>query len=72
MIDLGLILAADEGDRRPDLRFGVVTQVSPLMVRIGSPDGAPATKLAAYSPANGHVVVVLLLPGLRVVLGNIG
>lgn len=72
-MDLGILLSSEFGDRKPDLRIGVVTSITPLKVRIGSLTGADAKKLASYSgPAIGHVVAVLVLPGYRLVLGNVG
>lgn len=60
----------DDGARTPQLRSGVVTQVSPLLVRVGSATTAqPCAALGSYSPAVGDAVQVLVLEGDRIVLG---
>lgn len=52
------------------LRRGVVTQVSPLLVRVGAATTAvPATALNTYVPIANDVVSVLEVDGDRLVLG---
>lgn len=69
-----VIIGGDDGDgRTPRLRQGVVTQVSPLLVRVGSATtAAPASALAGYAPTVGDVVSVLTVTGDRLVLGRAG
>lgn len=53
------------------LRQGVVTQVSPLLVRVGAATTAqPCNALAGYSARVGDVVSVLVVDGDRLVLGS--
>lgn len=54
-------------------RLGVVTQVSPLLVRVGyATTATPARKLASYTPVVTDSVIVLVSGADRVVLGKIG
>lgn len=55
------------------IRRGVVTQVSPLLVKVGAADtAAPATALGSYVPVVGEVVTLLEQGPDRVVLGPTG
>lgn len=54
------------------LRLGVVTQASPLLVQIGSATtGQPARALTTYTPVLSDVVAVLVQGADRVVLGTV-
>jgi hypothetical protein len=73
-MDLADILMGDPSDtsRIPDWRQGVITQVSPLLVRVGSATTAkPCSALASYVPSVGDVVSVLVISGDRLVLGSL-
>ncbi len=62
----------DDKSRTPELRQGVVTQVSPLLVRLGAATtAAPARALGTYVAVIGEVVSVLVVPGDRLVLGSL-
>ena len=56
------------------MRQGVVTQASPLLVRVGAATTAtPCSTLTSYAPRNaGDVVSVMVLGGDRLVLGLAG
>lgn len=59
------------GPQVPELRQGVVTQVSPLLVRVGSATTAVACNaLGSYRGSVGDVVSVLVTVGDRLVLGG--
>jgi hypothetical protein len=75
MSDLASVIIGEPADteRVPQLRQGVVTQSSPLLVRVGSSTTAtPCNALASYTPSVGDVVSVLVLSGDRLVLGAVG
>ena len=76
MSDLASVLIGDphDDDRVPQMRQGVVTQVSPLLVRVGAATTAtPCSALTSYAPRNaGDVVSVMVLGGDRLVLGLAG
>lgn len=62
----------DDDARIPQWREGVVTQVSPLLVRVGSAvTSKPCNALASYAPRVGDAVSVLVLSGDRLVLGTV-
>lgn len=76
MTDVASVLIGDPNDndsRTPHLRQGVVTQASPLLVRVGAAATATACRaLSSYVPANGDSVAVLVIAGDRLVLGITG
>jgi hypothetical protein len=70
--DLGSVLIGqpDDDARTPQWRQGVVTQASPLLVRVGA--ATTATPCKALMPAAvGDVVSVLVIGGDRLVLGPV-
>lgn len=74
MSDLASVVIGNPDDdaRIPQWREGVVTQVSPLLVRVGSATTAkPCNALASYLPRLGDAVSVLVLSGDRLVLGTV-
>ena len=72
-MDLASLLVASPDDAPTVVKVGVVVTASPLTVTVGASSTASAVKkLAAYSPAIGHTVIVLCKGPMRVVLGNVG
>lgn len=66
-----LIGSPDDASRVPTLRQGVVTQASPLLVRVGSATTAtPARALGSSALHVGDTVSVLVVEGDRLVLGS--
>lgn len=64
-----LATASDSGLRR---RIGTVKTTSPLVVTTGAGDISPTGRLDSYSPAVGHVVLMLADDrGAMIVLGRI-
>lgn len=73
MSDLASVIIGnpDDSARTPQWREGVVTQVSPLLVRVGSATTAqPCVGLSSYLPRVGDAVSVLVLSGDRLALGT--
>lgn len=63
----------DAGSIEPtaSLRFGTVTQVSPLLVQVGAAlSGQPCNKLGSYSPVVGDYVMVAVMGADRMVVGS--
>lgn len=69
-MDLGSALAPGPSSG-PAMRLGIVTQASPLLVRVGAAATAtPAAALGSYALAVNDVVVLLEQGADRVVLGS--
>lgn len=68
-----ILLRLGELEKRPRVRFGVVTTASPLAVALGGSDVPhPDCKhLASYTPTLGDNVSVLTFGGDIIVLGEI-
>ena len=61
----------DDTARVPQLRQGIVTAVSPLLVLVGAATTAQACRtLGSYAPTVGDTVSVLVISGDRLVLGS--
>jgi hypothetical protein len=65
-----VLMPASDGPRM--LQYGVVTQASPLLVRVGAATtGVAARRLASYTPTLSDFVAVLVSGADRLVLGAV-
>lgn len=62
----------DVGRRSPQLRYGTVTQVSPLLVKVGAASiGQPCNRVASYQPVLNDYVSVIVQGADRVVVDSL-
>lgn len=76
MTDLARVLlgAPDQKSVEPNaqLRYGTVTQVSPLLVKVGAAStGQPCNRVASYSPSLNDYVAVLVQGAERIVVDSL-
>lgn len=72
MNDLVAVLLAVGGDGGCRLTYGLVTQASPLLVKVGASSASvSARRIGSYSPTLSDVVAVLEQSADRLVLGKV-